>query len=542
MRRNPVAKNHYDRSARGRVRTPFQQRYEQAVGAAPGSAGHQRVRYPVPLIGSIASRPGSPLRPDARIVVVVVRTNGRGGIRGLLYTESSRPTCHDAMALHFTRRITHRTLLVVLSGGFALVTVLLLAAAAVAVNNARSMHADAEELVHEQTVTARLLNQLRLEQETLNAAFYQLTSDPESVDRAEILRELDSTQEALNRLARNAAQTPEAPLWRELERSAKIFSDEAKRVMASSGSSSVELGDLLRTHESVVRIVRKLADASSARAVAAEARIGAEANELRTESAMLLGGSSLLAFACALLVVRVVWSLFRRMEEQASELSRVSWHMLKMQEDSARRFSHELHDELGQSLTALKANLAALAPSNFEARRLDCAQIVDEAIANVRELSQLLRPVLLDDFGLDASLRWLTEKFSNRTGITVEYGSNFHGRLDDDVETHLFRIAQEALTNVARHSGATRVELRLDKQGAHITLTVRDNGRGLAVTATDSPRSGIGMIGMRARARQAGGELSAGDMPGGGLQIRVSVPAIMAEAHAGEESAYSVGR
>jgi signal transduction histidine kinase len=292
----------------------------------------------------------------------------------------------------------------------------------------------------------------------------------------------------------------------------------------------------------VVRVVRKLADASSARAVAAEARIGAEAAELRNESAMLLGGSFLLAIACALLVVRVVWSLFRRMEVQASEVSRVSWHMLKIQEDSARRFSHELHDELGQSLTALKANLAGMGPSNLEARRLDCAHIVDEAIANVRELSQLLRPVILDDFGLDAGLRWLTEKFSNRTGITVEYRSDYQGRLEDEVETHLFRIAQETLTNVARHSGATRVDLRLEKNGPEISLTVTDNGKGLKGTASGTARSGIGMIGMRARARQAGGELSAGEAPGGGLRIRVSVPAIMAEAHAGQESAYSAGR
>jgi signal transduction histidine kinase len=108
------------------------------------------------------------------------------------------------------------------------------------------------------------------------------------------------------------------------------------------------------------------------------------------------------------------------------------------------------------------------------------------------------------------------------------------------VETHLFRIAQEALTNVARHSGATRVEMRLEKKGGEITLSVRDNGRGLA--AGEGARGGIGMIGMRARARQAGGELSAGAAPGGGLEIRVTVPMIMAEVHAGQESTYSFSR
>ena len=106
------------------------------------------------------------------------------------------------------------------------------------------------------------------------------------------------------------------------------------------------------------------------------------------------------------------------MEWQAGELSRVSWHMLDNQESTARRFSHELHDELGQSLTAVKANLAALEAGGApDPRRLDdCMRLVDEAIGNVRQLSQLLRPTILDDFGLEAGLRWLAEGFTQRTG------------------------------------------------------------------------------------------------------------------------------
>jgi signal transduction histidine kinase len=143
-----------------------------------------------------------------------------------------------------------------------------------------------------------------------------------------------------------------------------------------------------------------------------------------------------LALLTAILTIVFARTSIRKIESQASELSRVSWHMLQSQELMARRFSHELHDKLGQSLAAVKANLSA-----WPSRRADCLESVDSAIANVRELSQLLHPVILDDFGLDAGLRWLTDGFAQRTDIRTDYVSTFQGRLDDETETHLFRIA-----------------------------------------------------------------------------------------------------
>jgi two-component system sensor histidine kinase UhpB len=190
--------------------------------------------------------------------------------------------------------------------------------------------------------------------------------------------------------------------------------------------------------------------------------------------------------------------------------------MLETQEATARRFSHELHDELGGSLTAIKTNLTNAGPVE------DSLKLIDDAIDNVRTLSQLLRPTILDDFGLDAGIRWLTERFSERTHIDVDYRSHFDGRLADETETHLFRIVQEALTNVARHANASRITIFLRTESGKIRLTLSDNGRGL--TAASPDHTGMGLTGMKARARSAGGDCAISSTPGGGVTIDVTAP------------------
>src|SRR5581483_147950 len=272
-------------------------------------------------------------------------------------------------------------------------------------------------------------------------------------------------------------------------------------------------------------VIARLIESSYHKAIAAQDQINSRSERLVQETLLLLGACFLLALLFTALTVRMTTQLFRQMEWQAGELSRVSWHLLESQETTARRFSHELHDELGQSLTAVKANLAALDNSGAINRQKldDCFRLVDDAISNVRQLSQLLRPTILDDFGLAAGLRWLCDGFHNRTGIEVEFESGLSRRLADETETHLFRIAQEALTNVARHSRSTKVSVRLSERDGQVELWICDNGRGL--DGDDSRQQGLGLIGMRARARSAGGDLSVRSKPGAGVTIEVRVPA-----------------
>jgi signal transduction histidine kinase len=439
------------------------------------------------------------------------------------------------------------TLVRVLVIGFAAVIALMAAAAIIGVNNARSTAASATGLVNDQLVIVQLMNAVEREQSVLNAAVYRLSRTPDAVDRASMLADLDqSDKEILGMVAQAAGRAnddsggPDAAAWNRLQRAVFDFSQEARAALSQPTVPEGASRELFFRHEAVTAEVARLVELSYERAVETRQRVDRQADTLARESAILLGGCLIIALVCAVITVRIAARVFRQMESQTGELSRVSFRMLETQESTARRFSHELHDELGGSLTAIKSNLTAIAArlngnTSDRSRIEDCIKLVDQSISNVRELSQLLRPTILDDFGLDAGLSWLADRFRERTGIEVDYESEFTGRLPDETETHLFRIVQEALTNVARHSGATRVSIHLRADGDSIRLTLSDNGRGLGgerpgsgMGPSDSEmgrsESGMGLTGMRARARSAGGELEFKSGPGRGVTIEVRAP------------------
>ncbi|MEJ5369450.1 MAG: sensor histidine kinase [Bryobacteraceae bacterium] len=258
-----------------------------------------------------------------------------------------------------------------------------------------------------------------------------------------------------------------------------------------------------------------------------EAMIFQKTQVLLMRMVWVLGFCFFLAVLVSAAMLSALQRAFRQLARQEDELAKVSWHLLDIQEKMARQFSHEIHDELGQSLLGLRRILSRIPEQPGEdgspCIREMATGLVDEVVESARRLSQMLRPVILDDLGLDAGLRWLCESFSGRTGIAAHYQSNFEGRLDEQEETHLFRIAQEALTNVARHSGATAAWVTLQVRAGDLMLEIADNGRGLQLPP-EQPRASLGMIGMRARARQIGGELAVEGRRGGGLAVRVVAP------------------
>jgi signal transduction histidine kinase len=421
------------------------------------------------------------------------------------------------------RQITHRNILRVLVTGFSLVILLLLAAATVGVYNIQSIQQNAANLVREQSVTKGLIDELHRQQTSLSDVFSVMARDPDSLDYIHILQQLDEADRDIDRISTEGAATPERDLWARLKQSSAQFSGEARRILAIDAPETFAPAELFRDHEAFISVVAKLIEAEYRKVSAAQAQIDQRSTQLLALTVTFAAASVLLALVFAVITIKMTLDLTHRMEWQSGELSRVSFHMLEDQEATARRFSHELHDELGQQLTAMKTNLAALDAGGQinHARLEDCLRLADEAIGNVRQMSQLLHPTILDDFGLEAGLRWLAEGFSARTGIVVDLNSNYSGRLADETETHLFRIAQEALTNVARHSGAKRVEMRLESNEGKILLAIRDDGSGFSGR---NHGAGMGMIGMRARARSAGGDVEIRSASGGGVLIEVRAP------------------
>jgi signal transduction histidine kinase len=429
----------------------------------------------------------------------------------------------------FSGRITERNVLWGLILGFGLVVILLGLAGLVAVRDSRAIRQSATKLAKDQVLIARLLHEVQAQEDALALGLHRLTRDSTTEDRANRLKGLELADKALANLAQQAGGTPQAEMWNRLASATQAFTQIATPTIARSGPIPENvLESLFTSHDGVVRIIHDLVLISTQHLTEVDEQMNRQLRDLADDSTVLLSTCFFLAALFAVATIAFVRKSIRRIEWQRDELSRVSWHMLQTQEETARRFSHELHDELGQSLAAVRANLTSKNNDEPEARKADCVHLVDEAIANVRELSQLLRPVILDDFGLDAGLRWLTEKFGQRVRVKVDYESSLAGRLHSDSETHLFRIAQEALTNIARHSEATRVNITLQAEVAIVRLVIADNGKGIQPDRQESS-SNLGLIGMRARARECGGTLEPQAVMPNGLRIVAEVPLRLAE-------------
>jgi two-component system, NarL family, sensor histidine kinase UhpB len=204
---------------------------------------------------------------------------------------------------------------------------------------------------------------------------------------------------------------------------------------------------------------------------------------------------------------------------------RLSASVVEAREEERRRIARELHDELGQRLTALKLDLTHLACREGRPTEVDgMLALLDETVASVRRIATDLRPLMLDDLGLNAAIEWLARDASQRLGIPIEARLPLtEPPLSTRASIALYRMVQEALTNVARHSHATKVQVRLDAAAEGLTLTVQDDGVGFGEDALHAA-GGFGLLGLRERAEMLGGELVIGSAPDGGGLITVRLP------------------
>ncbi len=209
----------------------------------------------------------------------------------------------------------------------------------------------------------------------------------------------------------------------------------------------------------------------------------------------------------------------------------VTARLAEAEETERRKLARELHDRVGQNLTALGLSLNILrkqlppwSDQSLDLRVKDCLRLLEETGRHIRDVTTELRPPVLDDYGLAAALRWYGDLFAQRTGVAVIVPEDeLSSRLPLPVEIAFFRIAQEALTNVARHARATQVVILVEEFPHHqCCLTITDDGVGFDVSPGGSPRTGWGLIMMRERAEAIGAEFRLESAPGKGTRIRVA--------------------
>ena len=221
--------------------------------------------------------------------------------------------------------------------------------------------------------------------------------------------------------------------------------------------------------------------------------------------------------------------------KQAQDTLRMfSRQLIEAQEDERRRIARDLHDQIGQTLTAVKMNLYTVQRFCNGPEAAHCLKdnidAVDEALRLVRDLSVDLRPPLLDDLGLPTALCWYVDRYEKRAGVTTEVVielPNQNERFSRELETACFRIAQEALTNVARHARATHVLLQLTRTATTLDMVVRDYGAGFDPAALRKRArrvATLGLVGMQERAHAAGGEIQIHSKIGRGTEVRFTVP------------------
>jgi signal transduction histidine kinase len=363
------------------------------------------------------------------------------------------------------------------------------------------------------------------------------------------------------RLTAEQARLDEANgrFWEAVDRAFATANAGGGGAAAESAGAAIIRGDASARHAELVTLVSQLVihntrmdEASAARGRDVYDQV---ARQIYFLAAVLVAG----VVIGGAILLRNTRRTFETVQGLAAERRALSWRMLTMQETLQTEFARELHDEFGQILTAVGMMLgrvrrkAAAAASGgepgaaadspmapFVADLEEAQQVTQRALDRVRKKSRLLHPVILDDFGLQQAVAWYTDEFARQHGIDTRFepDGDLSG-LPPDVATHVYRIVQESLTNVAKHAEASQVLVRLIRDADGMELTVADDGKGPpplnpARGPNDGP-GGIGITSMRERAALMGGRFEAGRGPRGGLHVVVWVPLARPEPPAGPE-------
>jgi len=251
-------------------------------------------------------------------------------------------------------------------------------------------------------------------------------------------------------------------------------------------------------------------------------------------SSVLLSGMFYSLASSRSRAVEIANEITRDLRSSTEQLQAVSRRLVDLQESERRQFSRELHDRVGQNLTALSISLDILktqvsgnGSDTLRARLDDASSLLESTAGAIENVMSELRPPMLDDYGLLPALQWYANEFSGRTGVEVRVdGDERMERLTQASEIGLFRIAQEALNNVAKHAQAQSVDITLEYSDNEFTMSIIDDGGGLdpeSIPATKR-RPGLGMMTMRERTQAVGGQFEVASAPGGGTRVMVRIP------------------
>ncbi|MCC9607988.1 sensor histidine kinase [Blastopirellula sp. JC732] len=232
-----------------------------------------------------------------------------------------------------------------------------------------------------------------------------------------------------------------------------------------------------------------------------------------------------------IILTPVLWfTAIAPLREIATMRARLLEQFVSLQEEERRRIAFDLHDEIGQSLTSVMMGLRAMGdrpdPENYHKRLADLREIVNQAVHEVRRISNGLRPAALDHLGLPLALERLAEDASQVHDLQVErlIDAKDIESLSPPLQIAVYRILQEALTNVVRHAGADKVRILVKRQGDELVLEVEDNGHGMPAETTESPDGHLGLAGMMQRTALLEGDLTLQSQPGKGTLLRARLP------------------
>ena len=413
------------------------------------------------------------------------------------------------------------------------------------VRTTRQIYAEISNLFDRYQRSAHTLNELRTEVHLSGVLVRDYLLDPSHLTagmyRAELLairtamsRQLEELRGLLGKedLAKlNGLSTELDRYWDSLE---PLFEWTPREKLAL--SSIFLRQQVLPRRNAVLALAREVRQLNEAHLERQRAQIDRKHSELPARLARLLGVTLLLGLVVSGVSIQRIHGLekrteleFRRAEQAEQALRRLSQQLVQTQEEERKSISRELHDEVGQMLTALRVelhNLQQALPaqqSQFTERLQEARRLAEDALRSVRDLAMGLRPSMLDDLGLGPAVEWQAREFSRRFGVpvTVEL-DGFLEDLPERQRTCVYRVIQEALTNCARHAQAKQVRVVVHGRQDAIMLTIQDDGVGF--DPGKAPRRGLGLLGIQERVRELGGHVHIISQPGRGTLLAAEVP------------------